>query len=343
MMSILFRAPQSAIEKAMQKLKEHGGISGDATFQYDKMDVLRKEIFYRDFDFLHMAEIKSLLRNNSVPDVENLDKGLVNISLERLKKQKFISEDAFFNYENLNKLSDKVYYRDFHFLYYLGEYGDEEIVDSALELLIRNNLVPDNATYSNKAYESLRKEVKPNFKIPDTAFSTSMERLLYMLSSVKKPEKVIGLGTFCGYTFLWVIGASCSTGKVYEAQRAYGIDIDKDATNIAIENFKSLTGVEHVQFIAEDGFIFSDNINEEFDYIFLDVDAKDIGKGPYLPLLKILYSKLKKGRWVLAHDTTLPAFKNRLNQYIDFVRDKRYFTESISFDIDVFDLELSIK
>jgi len=342
-MSIIFRAEQRAIEKAMQKLKEHGGISDGATFQYDKINDLRREIHYKDFDFLHMAQIKPIISKNDVTNIVSIDKELVEIALDRLKGQGFISEDAFFDYENLNKPSDKVYYRDFHFQYYLGEYGDEEITESSLELLKRNNLISNNAKYSLQAYNSLQKEVKPNFKIPDTAFSPSMERLLYMLSSVKKPERTVGLGTFCGYTYLWVIGASCSTGKIYNAEKAYGIDIDKDSTNTAKENFKKLTDVEHVEFIAEDAYVFSNNINEEFDYIYLDADAKDIGKGIYLPLLKNLYSKLKKGGWVLAHDTTLPAFKDQLDQYLDFVRDKNNFIESISFKIDLFGLELSIK
>lgn len=112
---------------------------------------------------------------------------------------------------------------------------------------------------------------------------------------------------------------------------------------MAIENFKTLAGVEHVEFITEDAYVFVNNINEEFDYIYLDADAKDIGKGIYFPLLKPLYSKLKKGGWVLAHDTALPAFRNRLDQYLNFVRDRTYFTESISFNIDIFGLELSIK
>jgi len=189
-MSIIFRAPQIAIEKAIQKLKEHGGITENAIFQYDKFDDLRKEICYKDFDFLHMAEIKSFLNHDKVNDIDNIDKGLVNITLERLKKQSFISEDAFFNYENLNKLSDKVYYKDFHFLYYLGEYGDEGIANSALEFLKKNNIVSNNAIYSHEAYNNLQKEVKTNFKVPDTAFSPSMERLLFMLSSVKKPKKI---------------------------------------------------------------------------------------------------------------------------------------------------------
>lgn len=342
-MSITFRAGENAIEKAVRKLKEHEGISYNAVFRHDRIDCLREAVYYKDFDFLHMSQIKSLLDSHKVKDIGSIDKNVVETAMERLKSRGFISSEAYFNYGDLNRLSDEVYYRDFHFLYYLGQYADEEIVDSALDILKKHNIVSQDAGYSKEAYMNLRKEVKERFYYPDTAFFPATERLLYMLSSVKRPEKIIGIGVFCGYTFVWSIGASCSAGKVYTAKKAYGVDIDKASIGIAVDNFKKLTQVEHVELIAEDGYTVTENNTEELDYIYLDADAKDIGKAIYLPLLKNLYRKLKKGGWVLAHDTTLPAFQGQLKQYLDFVRDKRNFSESVAFDIDIFGMELSVK
>ena len=53
--------------------------------------------------------------------------------------------------------------------------------------------------------------------------------------------------------------------------------------------------------------------------------------------------KVEVGGWVLAHDTTVPPFASQLEKYLSFVRGNKYFRESISFDIDPFGLELSIK
>jgi hypothetical protein len=46
---------------------------------------------------------------------------------------------------------------------------------------------------------------------------------------------------------------------------------------------------------------------------------------------------------VLAHDTTVPPFASQLEGYLAFVRNSANFRDSISFDIDPFGLELSIK
>jgi hypothetical protein len=63
----------------------------------------------------------------------------------------------------------------------------------------------------------------------------------------------------------------------------------------------------------------------------------------YLELLKKLYGKVEEGGWVLAHDTVVPPFAGQLEAYLAYVRDGANFKESISFDVDAYGLELSIK
>ncbi len=46
---------------------------------------------------------------------------------------------------------------------------------------------------------------------------------------------------------------------------------------------------------------------------------------------------------MLAHDTTAPPFADELRAYLAYVRDGSSFRESISFDVDPYGLELSIK
>ena len=95
--------------------------------------------------------------------------------------------------------------------------------------------------------------------------------------------------------------------------------------------------------IAEDGLASVKRLEGPFDYVMLDVDSRELGKGLYLELLTRLYDKLEPGGWVLAHDTMVPPFATQLEPYLAFVRHDENFTESISFDVDPFGLELSIK
>jgi predicted O-methyltransferase YrrM len=328
----------------LAKLKEDGGLAPTAQLAGDFYHRLRREVLPRDLDFLHMSGRRPIVTPGpSVEDDTPIDRELATMALQRLKRNGFIAEDAWFNEEATHQLATEVGYRDFQFLYYLGQYVEREISAAVLELLRQNGIVASGTDYSSEAFERLRHEVRVHFEIPDTAISPVMERLLYQLSAVKRPKRMIGMGIFCGNTLVWSTGASCNGGRVYEADQVLGIDINPQAIRLARQNFSRLTGVDHVKLIAEDGRHAADRLAGPFDYIYLDADSAENGKAINLEILQKLYPKLSPGGWVLAHDTTLPAYKPQLADYLGFVRDKRYFQESISLDVDVFGLEVSIK
>lgn len=268
---------------------------------------------------------------------------VIEMALEKLKDAGLVSKDAYFNYDAPQQLRREVTYRDYLFLSRLSRTAEVETVRSILAWLRQEGVVPEGATYDEAAFDDLRREVKEKFTIPGTSITPVMERLLYMLSSVRRPRRVIGLGTYCGYALVWSVGPSCGQGKVYEAEKVYGIDIDAEATESAQRNFSKLAHSDHIELIAEDGLKAVERLEGPFDYVYLDVESKELGKGIYLELLKGLHGKVEEGGWVLAHDTTVPPFAKQLEEYLAFVRDEENFRQSISFDVDPFGLELSVK
>jgi predicted O-methyltransferase YrrM len=271
------------------------------------------------------------------------ERQVIELALESLRGDGLVARDAVFNYEAPGQLRREVAYRDFDFLSRLSRVGEVEIVSSALRWLKARGLVPEDASYDEKAFDALRQEVKARFSIPGTSLTPVMERLLYMLGSVKRPQRVLGLGTYCGYALLWAAGPSCGPERAYQAEAVYGIDVDAEATERARENMGKLAHTKHVALIAEDGLDAAVRLEGPFDYVFLDVESQEMGKGLYLELLKKLEGKIEAGGWVLAHDTVVPPFAGQLAGYLDYVRDKERFRESVSFDVDAYGLELSIK
>jgi predicted O-methyltransferase YrrM len=343
-MALVYRADRQIATTVLAKLKADGGIAPDAWFNDGPCRELRREVLPRDLDFLHMAGIRSIV--TTAPSVERAappDPAAIEKALGLLKRNGFVAADAHFNAEEPHKLAAEVGYRDFHFLYYLGQYAESEISTAVLALLKQIGVIDAGATYSLEAFEALRRQVRAHFEIPDTAMSPVMERLLYLLASVKRPKRILGIGIFCGYTLAWTAGASCNGGKVYQGAEVCGVDIDAEAIGVARRNFSRLADSDHVELVAEDGRVTAERLAGPFDCLYLDADSSENGKGIYLELLQTLYPKLSKGGWVLAHDTTLPAFQPRLEGYLSFVRDRHKFSESISFDVDLFGLELSIK
>ena len=271
------------------------------------------------------------------------EKQVIEMALENLKDAGLVSRDAYFNYEAPENLRREVAYRDFDFLSRLSRTAEVETVRSIQAWLKQKGVVPEGATYSETAFDALRREVKRQFVIPGTSVTPVMERLLYMLSAVRRPRRAIGLGTYCGYALVWAIGASCGAGREYEAKRVYGVDIDAEATERARDNLGKLAYTDHIELIAEDGLAVVERLAGPFDYVVLDVEGKELAKGLYLELLKRLYGKVEEGGWVLAHDTVAPPFAGQLEVYLAYVRDRENFTESISFDVDAYGLELSVK
>lgn len=274
------------------------------------------------------------------------DKEIIEETLKTLKEHgNHVAPDARFNHDAPGGLRKEVAFRDEDFLNHLSTTKDERIVDSILEMLKGKALVPPDAFYSKEAYERLVKLAREKWVFPWTTFTKVMRRLFYMLSSVKQPRTIAGIGIFYGYTLAWSAAPSCGKDKVYSADKVYGIDINPEAIDGACKNFATLDGAEHVELIAEDGIVFAERLEGLVDFLHLDADDARIGKRLYLELLKKLYSKLSPGAWVLAHDVTDPGFckAGDFTDYIDFVRDPRFFSESILFDIDNYGLELSIK
>lgn len=270
------------------------------------------------------------------------DEQQIELALAKLKDAGLVAQDAFFNYDAPHDLRREVAYRDFDFLSRLSRVGEAETVGGVLAWLKAKGIAGEGASYDEAAYDVLRQQVKAHFTVRGTSITPVMARLLYMLSSIKRPQRVIGLGTYCAYALVWAVGASCGPQPAYTPATVVGIDIDPQATQLARENLTGLASSDHIELLAEDGLQAVDRLPGPWDTVFLDVDGSERGKGLYLDLLEKLYPKLAPGAWVLAHDTVVPPFADQLAPYLDQVRDKRRFQESISFHVDAYGLELSI-
>jgi predicted O-methyltransferase YrrM len=343
-MAPVFRADRPTIAKIMNRLVAEGGIDPDAQFDYEHPTRLRRTVGYRDLDFQHMAAYRPVGAPAPAEEGEWVPSpDVARQALERLVRNGFVAQDARLLTASPQRLAHEVLYRDLHFLYYLGLYAEESIAAGALQLLKSQGLVDPAASYAPAAFSALRQRVKSCFVVPETAISPVMERLLYLLAAVKRPQRLLALGIYCGNALVWCVGPACDPGRSYRAESAIGVDIDPSAIAQARSNFSGLAGADHVQLLAEDARVTVERLKGPFDTVYLDVLSPESGKAMYLELLEALYPKLSPGAWVLAHDTTLGCYGEQLAGYLQVVRDPARFRHSISFDIDALGLELSIR
>jgi predicted O-methyltransferase YrrM len=234
-----------------------------------------------------------------------------------------------------------VAYGDYDFLFFLSRAAEEHMADGALADLRKHELVRPAAVYDKERYRVLRERIKMSFVVPGTALSPAMERLLFMLAEVRQPKKVLAIGTFCGYTLAWTVGALRARGKAIPEVTA--IDLDGPMVRLARRNYRAFGGDASVRFLCMDAREFARTTKERFDYLYLDPDDPTTGKSLYHDLVQLLYPKLAPGCWVVAHDTTFPGFQKQLEGYFGYVRDPARFRASVSFAIDCYGAELSVK
>lgn len=268
----------------------------------------------------------------------------IDLTMEKLKSDGIVHPDATFNASAPDGLRREVTYRDLDFTQRLGwTSAEEDVVDSALNFLKSQGIIESSANYDKRAFENLRQEVKTHFKGSWTSFSPTMERLVYMLTSVRKPQRLAELGSFWGYTLAWFAGPCIGSAQVYRAEKIYGIDIDAEMTEQARENFAKLPNSKSVKLIAEDAQTVLDHLPTPIDFLYIEAKTEGIEEGLYLKLLKQAYLKLSKDSWVIAHDCLDWMFQNEIQEYLAWVRKRQFFSESICFDIDDCGLELSIR
>ena len=270
----------------------------------------------------------------------------IDLAIDRLKQDGIVHPDAQFNPDATGDLRQEIAYYDRDFLGRLGRTSAEaDIVDAALNMLKEHGLVDSSSGYDSAAFDRYRSAVKASFSGSWTSLSPTMERLLYMLTSVRRPRHLLELGSFWGYTLAWFAGPCVGSNRAYTPQRVLGIDIDVAMTEQARRNFAKLGDAGIVRLIAGDAREVLVDLPGPFDFVYIEAkdDESDGPQGLYLKLLQQVYDRLSPGGWVIAHDSLDWTFAEEMAEYLPYVQDGSRFSESVAFEVDTCGLELSIK
>jgi predicted O-methyltransferase YrrM len=231
-----------------------------------------------------------------------------------------------------------------------GETEAEEAakVAYALRELHRLGLL-DGHDYDPKPFALLRTAVRQHFEIPWTSITPPMERLLYALGAVQRPRVVVAMGIFCGNTLVWNVGAAAGPGKVYDAERLVGVEVEPGSVELARRNFEHI-GAAGVEILREDGHDTLARFHGSIELLYLDAsgsgkeaDPRRRGKSIYTTLLEAACDRLAPGALVIAHDTIPAWFPKQAQAYLDAVRDPRRFRASAEVRIDEQGVEITRK
>lgn len=116
-------------------------------------------------------------------------------------------------------------------------------------------------------------------------------RLLGVLLSMHKPEKILEIGMAVGFSASYMAGYLPEKGYIKTIDR-YPIMIER-----AKENFKRLGVEDKITILQGDAAEVLPNLEDKFDFIFMDA-----AKGQYIQILPEVLRLLRKGGIIFADD-----------------------------------------
>jgi predicted O-methyltransferase YrrM len=161
-----------------------------------------------------------------------------------------------------------------------------------------------------------------------------MRRLLFALSFAARPSFVVGVGTYVGYTFSWIVRNRSDSKAGPFCDKAIGIDIDTKANKLARRNSASLGHGERLEFLDGDAVSILSELNLPIDLLYIDLDHPATGKRAYPEVLEVAVSKLRSGALVLAHDACVRKFRQDFDRYHNYVRASGLFPVSCVLPVD---------
>ncbi len=117
-------------------------------------------------------------------------------------------------------------------------------------------------------------------------------RVLSMFSHMIKPERVLEIGTFTGYSALCLAEGMPDNGILYT------IDCDDELESFILQNFEASEHSKKMKLIIGDALEVISGLDETFDLVFIDAD-----KAEYQAYYEAVLPKVKKGGYILADNT----------------------------------------
>jgi len=214
-------------------------------------------------------------------------------------------------------------------------------VDGALKTLVQAGVLP-HTNYDYDKFLAHRAAVRELFDIPWTAITPRMQRLIYAINSIAQPRNMLAAGVYCGNTFISNAGAAVGPGACYSAKSLIGVEIVPEEAERAERNVRLIDSTGVARVIAEDAVEVAAKFPEEINLLYLDADgAGGRGKGVYLDIVEACLDRLPPGSIILAHNSVNCA--ERLQYYLEFVRDAANFRASVNIVFDPEGLEISVR
>lgn len=117
-------------------------------------------------------------------------------------------------------------------------------------------------------------------------------QVLNMISKMIKPDNILEIGTFTGYSAICLAKGLSVNGKLVT------IEIDDELENFARKYFKKTELESRIIHLIGSALQIIPSLNTVFDLVFIDGNKRE-----YLAYYNLVFDKLKKGGFIIADNT----------------------------------------
>ncbi len=118
-------------------------------------------------------------------------------------------------------------------------------------------------------------------------------RILKMLVRMAKPQRILEIGTFTGYSALCM-----AEGLTAASAHIDTIEIDDELEDFIRQNFAQSPYNEQITLHVGDARTVIPTLTGEFDFVFIDADKRE-----YLDYYELVLPRVRKGGFILADNT----------------------------------------
>jgi predicted O-methyltransferase YrrM len=152
-----------------------------------------------------------------------------------------------------------------------------------------SNYILQHIDTEDKILKELSRETNLKKLMPRMLSGHLQGKILEFLSKMIKPENILEIGTFTGYSTICLAKGLTENGKIYT------IEINDEHEEIINKYLQKANISEKVKLIIGDANDFIDNFDFNFDLVFIDGDKRQ-----YLEYYKKILQKVKIGGYILA-------------------------------------------
>jgi predicted O-methyltransferase YrrM len=211
----------------------------------------------------------------------------------------------------------------------------EGVVDRILSMLRRAGALSLNDVPTPwDSFLKLSDLIHERYEVPSTTLTPIMRRLLFALGFGARPRTVVGVGTYVGYTFSWLLRDHADNESAPFCETAIGIDVDAAANALARRNCAAIGHGPRLTFLDGDGVTLITKLKEPIDLLYLDLDDPVTGKAGYRQALEAASPFLRPRGLVLAHDACVSKFAPDFVAYHSYVRECGLFSGTWILPVD---------